>query len=77
MPPSSNKIGANNSGAINQVMKISNPNKVWNDSFAKYLLTIVWAQNQLKMRIRLSYQQNGNNLTEQSDVNNFPLTTWQ
>ncbi|CAG2105565.1 unnamed protein product [Medioppia subpectinata] len=60
MPPSSNRIGENNSGAVVQEIRVLNPNK-----------------NQLKMRLRLSYQHNGNNVTEESGVRNFPVTTWQ
>ncbi|XP_054165435.1 AP-1 complex subunit gamma-1-like isoform X2 [Oppia nitens] len=60
MPPSSNRIAENNTGTVNQVIKVLNPNK-----------------SQLKMKLRMSYQHNGNTVTELSDVNNFPVTTWQ
>ncbi|RWS14031.1 AP-1 complex subunit gamma-1-like protein [Dinothrombium tinctorium] len=60
LTPSSTVIPAKNSGCLQQVLRVTNPNK-----------------SQLRMRIRLSYEYNGTQKLEQSEINNFPPDIWQ
>ncbi|CAF1293654.1 unnamed protein product [Adineta steineri] len=54
-PASSTTIPANNSGDIQQIIKITNPNR-----------------EKIRMRIKLNYQLNNTNMSDEAELNTFP-----
>ncbi|CAF1108009.1 unnamed protein product [Adineta steineri] len=54
-PASSTTIPANNSGDIQQIIKITNPNR-----------------EKIRMRIKLNYQVNNTNMSDEAELNTFP-----